>query len=146
MLHGGADDASGADALDAKHGARRRALWLGHVAKCGATAAWALGRWAEMHDFVDAMEDDDAGKPFYRAVLALRPGAAADPARAVELVDEARRLLHPAFAALVGESYKRARGGRADASFARSRARGRARARGRERQRSRRRRAGTGRW
>ena len=80
------------------------------AANVGARAAWALGRWAEMRDFVDAMEDDDAGKPFYRAVLALRPGAAADPGRAVELVDEARRLLHPAFAALVGESYKRAYG------------------------------------
>ena len=56
------------------------------------------------------MEDQDAGKPFYRAVLALRPsgvdGCEALLIDALRLVDEARKLLHPAFAALVG-GYKR---------------------------------------
>ena len=69
-----------------------------------------------MGDFVRAMEDQDAGKPFYRAVLALRPSGVdgcdvrRSPVDALRLVDEARKLLHPAFAALVGESYKRAYG------------------------------------
>ncbi|KAH8049289.1 phosphatidylinositol kinase [Aureococcus anophagefferens] len=59
------------------------------------------------------MEDDDASKPFYRAILALRSRERLEPARideAVDLVDDARRLLHGSFAALVAESYKRAYG------------------------------------
>ena len=84
------------------------------AANVGARAAWALGRWSEMGDFVRAMEDQDAGKP-YRAVLALRPSGVdgrdvrRSPVDALRLVDEGV-LLHPAFAALVGESYKRAYG------------------------------------
>lgn len=86
------------------------------AANVGARAAWALGRWAAMGDFVRAMDDSDAGKPFYRAVLALRPvgndvcEVRRSPSDALRLVDDCRKLLHPAFAALVGESYKRAYG------------------------------------
>ena len=49
-------------------------------------------------------------------MLALRPSGVdgcdvrRSPVDALRLVDEARKLLHPAFAALVGESYKRAYG------------------------------------
>jgi len=81
------------------------------AANVGARAAWALGRWGEMEHFARAMEDGDASKPFYRAVLALRPGAeAADLDAAASLVDDARRLATPALAALVSESYARAYG------------------------------------
>ncbi|KAH8096050.1 phosphatidylinositol kinase [Aureococcus anophagefferens] len=91
----------------------RETRLLMKAANVGARSAWALGRWGEMTNFVAAMEDDDASKPFYRAILALRSLRRLEPARideAVDLVDDARRLLHGSFAALVAESYKRAYG------------------------------------
>lgn len=90
---------------------RREARLLVKAATVGARAAWSLGRWDDMESFVAAMENDDGSKSFYRAILALKPtdsGKTTDFDLVAELVDDARRRLHSAFAALVAESYKRA--------------------------------------
>ncbi|KAM7479086.1 hypothetical protein LguiA_027299 [Lonicera macranthoides] len=92
------------------------------MAPMAASAAWNLGEWDQMHEYVSRLDDGDETKlrvlgntaatgdggsngTFFRAVLLVRRGKY-DEAR--EYVERARKCLATELAALVLESYERA--------------------------------------
>ncbi|XP_038877543.1 serine/threonine-protein kinase TOR isoform X1 [Benincasa hispida] len=92
------------------------------MAPMAASAAWNMGEWDQMAEYVSRLDDGDETKlrslgntaasgdgsssgTFYRAVLLIRKGKY-DEAR--EYVDRARKCLATELAALVLESYERA--------------------------------------
>ncbi|XP_023553781.1 serine/threonine-protein kinase TOR [Cucurbita pepo subsp. pepo] len=92
------------------------------MAPMAASAAWNMGEWDQMAEYVSRLDDGDETKlrslgntaasgdgsssgTFYRAVLLVRKGKY-DEAR--EYVDRARKCLATELAALVLESYERA--------------------------------------
>ncbi|KGN43836.1 serine/threonine-protein kinase TOR [Cucumis sativus] len=92
------------------------------MAPMAASAAWNMGEWDQMAEYVSRLDDGDETKlrslgntaasgdgsssgTFYRAVLLVRKGKY-DEAR--EFVDRARKCLATELAALVLESYERA--------------------------------------
>ena len=81
------------------------------MAALAAHAAWHLGEWDEMAQYVGAMattdSPDTSSGAFLSAVLSVRRG---DYGVAKACVERARELLGAELAALVGESYERAYG------------------------------------
>ena len=69
------------------------------VAPLAARAAWSLGEWRRMREFVTYTEETSLQGAFYRAVLALHELAYDDAAR---YIHDARRVLADEFAASAG--------------------------------------------
>ncbi|KAL6771425.1 TOR1 [Auxenochlorella protothecoides x Auxenochlorella symbiontica] len=80
------------------------------LAPVAAHAAWQLGEWKCMEDYVDVIKHQQAGSSegaFLSAVLHVKKE---DYTAAMVDVDQARELLGTELSALVGESYERAYG------------------------------------
>ena len=80
------------------------------MAPIAAHAAWQLGDWGQMKQFVDIINREQSNNSegaFLSAVLSLKHG---DHPGALLHVERARELLGTEVAALVGESYERAYG------------------------------------
>eukprot|EP00742_Colponemidia_sp_Colp-10_P007030 GILJ01007544.1.p1 GENE.GILJ01007544.1~~GILJ01007544.1.p1 ORF type:complete len:2402 (-),score=355.14 GILJ01007544.1:281-6541(-) len=75
------------------------------VAPLAAAAAWNLGQWDLMEDYVSAMEEDRVDGSFFRSVLAIYKD---DYEVCQTYINRCRELLDTELTALVGESYNRA--------------------------------------
>ncbi|KAI9225912.1 MAG: phosphatidylinositol kinase Tor2 [Piptocephalis tieghemiana] len=75
------------------------------MAALAASAAWGMGAWSRMDDYIGCMKKDSADRGFFRAILAVHRH---DFALAQRLVDNTRDLLDTELTALVAESYSRA--------------------------------------
>lgn len=75
------------------------------IAPLAAAAAWGLGQWESMQDYVSSMKLDSTDGVFFRAVLAIHRNHYAE---AQLNIDKTRDLLDTELKALVGESYSRA--------------------------------------
>ncbi|KAI8813143.1 armadillo-type protein [Cladochytrium replicatum] len=78
---------------------------LRKIAPWGAAAAWGVGQWDQMEEYIGAMKQETPDSVFFRAILSLHrnlfPQAAA-------YIEKTRELLDTELMALVGESYSRA--------------------------------------
>nr|QHX41461.1 serine/threonine-protein kinase mTOR [Halisarca dujardinii] len=77
------------------------------MARMSAAAAWGLGQWAAMEQYVGMIAEGTVDGSFYRAVTCVQQG---HYPRARELISVARDVLDTELTALVGESYNRAYG------------------------------------
>uniref|UniRef100_A0A5S6QLG6 Serine/threonine-protein kinase TOR n=1 Tax=Trichuris muris TaxID=70415 RepID=A0A5S6QLG6_TRIMR len=75
------------------------------VARIAASAAWGLGQWDPMRDYVSVMNHSSVDGCFYQAVLAVEKGNFSD---AHSCIDTARDLIDTELTAMVSESYNRA--------------------------------------
>ncbi|RKP13354.1 hypothetical protein BJ684DRAFT_10183 [Piptocephalis cylindrospora] len=75
------------------------------MAALAASAAWGMGAWSRMDDYIGCMKKDSADRGFFRAILAVHRH---DFGLAQRLVDNTRDLLDTELTALVAESYSRA--------------------------------------
>ncbi|KAF9993671.1 phosphatidylinositol kinase- protein kinase tor1 [Entomortierella chlamydospora] len=74
------------------------------MASFAAAAAWGLGQWELLDEYISAMQDN-SDKAFFRAILALHRNQFAE---AEKYIDKTRNMLDTELTALVGESYNRA--------------------------------------
>ncbi|KZV98444.1 phosphatidylinositol 3-kinase [Exidia glandulosa HHB12029] len=74
------------------------------IAPLGAAAAWALGDWDELEDFVLGMDPDSVDRQFYAAVHAVHRGQFATAAKHISV---ARSVLDPDLTALIIDDYER---------------------------------------
>jgi serine/threonine-protein kinase mTOR len=87
--------------------------YMAEVQKLGANAAWMLGKWDKMEEFLDgeqkAVDPKDVvlehNISFYQAVLAIH---SQDYPKAVSLINDIRATISGSIAALLSESYSRA--------------------------------------
>ncbi|KAK9433284.1 armadillo-type protein, partial [Lipomyces doorenjongii] len=77
------------------------------IAPLAAAAAWGLGQWDRMAQYINVMKVESPDRSFFHAILSLHRNHFEDAA--VHIV-KARDLLITELAALVGESYNRAYG------------------------------------
>lgn len=75
------------------------------IAPLAAAAAWNLGRWDVMNEYVVSMNENTVDGTFYRAILALHNERYND---AMQHINSCRALVDTELTALVGESYDRA--------------------------------------
>jgi FKBP12-rapamycin complex-associated protein len=75
------------------------------IAPVAAYAAWGLGRWREMEEYVVCMRTSSVETNFFGAVLNIWKGSYG---QANVYIEKCRDLLDKQLTALVGESYKRA--------------------------------------
>ncbi len=75
------------------------------IAPLAAAAAWGLGQWELMDDYITVMKVDSPDGAFFRAILAIHRNLFGD---AETYIDRTRDLLDTELKALVGESYNRA--------------------------------------
>ncbi|TPX35002.1 hypothetical protein SmJEL517_g02512 [Synchytrium microbalum] len=75
------------------------------ISSLASGAAWALGEWDVMEEYIDAMKQDSPDSAFFRAILALHRNFYPQSA---QYIDKTRDLLDTELMALVGESYNRA--------------------------------------
>ncbi|KAG2382353.1 hypothetical protein C9374_005555 [Naegleria lovaniensis] len=75
------------------------------MAPMAAAAAWNLGEWESMRNYVNILSEDTSEGAFFRAILAIHQK---DHNNAQILIDNTRKVLDTELAALVGESYNRA--------------------------------------
>ncbi|KFD55349.1 hypothetical protein M513_03689 [Trichuris suis] len=75
------------------------------VARIAAAAAWGLGQWDSMDDYVSVMNRSSVDGCFYQAVLAVQKRNFSD---AQVCIDTARDLIDTELTAMVSESYSRA--------------------------------------
>ena len=75
------------------------------VAPLAAAAAWGLGQWELMDDYIAAMKADSVDGAFFRSILAIHR---TNFTVAGQFIDKTRDLLDTELKALVGESYSRA--------------------------------------
>jgi FKBP12-rapamycin complex-associated protein len=76
-----------------------------HIAPLAATAAWGLGQWELMDNYLEAMKLQSADRSFFGAVLALHQNQFPE---ALVHIERAREGLDTELSALLGESYTRA--------------------------------------
>ena len=76
-----------------------------HIAPLAAAAAWGLGQWDLMDNYLEAMKDKSADRSFFGAILALHQNHFA---KALDQIERAREGLDTELSALLGESYTRA--------------------------------------
>nr|WIM49540.1 HIF1a pathway protein [Daphnia magna] len=76
-------------------------------ARMAAAAAWGLGKWTAMEEYVNFIPKETQDGAFYRSVLAIHRE---QYSQAQTLIDSARDLLDTELTALSGESYQRAYG------------------------------------
>ncbi|XP_059477089.1 serine/threonine-protein kinase mTOR [Neocloeon triangulifer] len=77
------------------------------MARMASAAAWGLGQWESMDQYVACIPRDTLDGAFYRAVLAVHRGQYTS---AQLLIDSARDLMDTELTAMAGESYQRAYG------------------------------------
>ncbi|KAF9172143.1 phosphatidylinositol kinase- protein kinase tor1 [Mortierella sp. AD011] len=70
-----------------------------------AAAAWGLGQWELLDDYVSVMQEESPDRAFFKAVLSLHRN---EFAMAEKLIEHTRTLLDTELTALVSESYSRA--------------------------------------
>jgi len=75
------------------------------MAPLAAAAAWNLGEWDSMQEYVEVMPGDSVDGTFFRAVFNLHMDRYEE---AQNFINKTRALLDTELRALVGESYKRA--------------------------------------
>ncbi|KAJ3106200.1 phosphatidylinositol kinase- protein kinase tor1 [Phlyctochytrium planicorne] len=75
------------------------------IAPLAAGAAWGLGQWGMMNDYINMMKADSPDSAFFRAILALHHNLYP---QAAQFIEKTRELLDTELMALVGESYNRA--------------------------------------
>src|SRR5437868_15289016 len=75
------------------------------IATLAAAAAWGLGQWELMDDYISVMKQASPDRSFFGAILALHRNQFEDAAKHIE---KAREGLDTELSALVGESYNRA--------------------------------------
>ncbi|CDS00383.1 hypothetical protein [Sporisorium scitamineum] len=76
-----------------------------HMAPLAAAAAWSLGQWDSMDDYISAMRSDSSERSFYRAILHTHRS---QRAAANKQIAKARESLDSELTALISESYGRA--------------------------------------
>ena len=77
------------------------------IAPLAAAAAWGLGQWELMDNYLEAMKAHSPDRSFFGAILALHNNQFPS---AVEHIEKAREGLDTELSALLGESYTRAYG------------------------------------
>lgn len=77
------------------------------IAPLAAAAAWGLGQWDLMDNYLDAMKSQSPDRSFFGAILSLHRNHFP---RASEHIEKAREALDTELSALLGESYNRAYG------------------------------------
>ncbi|KAJ3083694.1 phosphatidylinositol kinase- protein kinase tor1, partial [Quaeritorhiza haematococci] len=75
------------------------------IAPLAAAAAWGLGQWDLMDEYIAVMKQESPDSAFFRAILALHRNLYP---QAKQFIDKTRELLDTELMALVGESYNRA--------------------------------------
>jgi FKBP12-rapamycin complex-associated protein len=76
-----------------------------HIAPLAAAAAWGLGQWSLMDEYISVMKEHSPDRSFFGAILALHRNHFDEAAKHIE---KAREGLDTELSALVGESYNRA--------------------------------------
>ncbi|KAG0064947.1 phosphatidylinositol kinase- protein kinase tor1 [Linnemannia elongata] len=74
------------------------------MASFAAAAAWGLGQWELLDEYISAMQDN-SDRAFFKAILALHRNQFPE---AEKYIDKTRNMLDTELTALVGESYNRA--------------------------------------
>lgn len=74
------------------------------MASFAAAAAWGLGQWELLDDYISVMPDN-SDRAFFKAILALHRNQFS---QAEEFIERTREMLDTELTALVGESYNRA--------------------------------------
>ena len=77
------------------------------IAPLAAAAAWGLGQWELMDNYLDAMKAQSPDRSFFGAILSIQRD---QYQRASEYIEKAREGLDTELSALLGESYTRAYG------------------------------------
>ncbi|KAK7869671.1 hypothetical protein R5R35_010033 [Gryllus longicercus] len=77
------------------------------MSRMAAAAAWGVGQWDTMEQYVNCIPRDTQDGAFFRAVLAVHRD---EFYAAQQLIDSARDLLDTELTAMAGESYQRAYG------------------------------------
>ena len=77
------------------------------IAPLAAAAAWGLGKWEMMDNYLDAMKSQSPDRSFFGAILSIQRNQFD---RAAEYIEKAREGLDTELSALLGESYNRAYG------------------------------------
>lgn len=75
------------------------------IAPLAAAAAWGLGKWGLMDEYISVMKEHSPDRSFFGAILALHRNHFDEAAKHIE---KAREGLDTELSALVGESYNRA--------------------------------------
>eukprot|EP00158_Paraphelidium_tribonemae_P009901 Partr_v1_DN28994_c0_g1_i3_m24719 putative Phosphatidylinositol 3-kinase len=75
------------------------------IAPLGADAAWGLGQWEMMDDYISSMKSESPDGMFFKSILDIHRNLFAE---AGQCIDKTRALLDVELKALVGESYNRA--------------------------------------
>ncbi|KAF2097118.1 FAT-domain-containing protein [Rhizodiscina lignyota] len=75
------------------------------IAQLAASAAWGLGQWELMDNYLSIMKSSSPDKSFFAAILAIHRNQFED---ANKHIDKARGLIETELSALLGESYDRA--------------------------------------
>ncbi|EEB07626.1 phosphatidylinositol kinase Tor2 [Schizosaccharomyces japonicus yFS275] len=78
-----------------------------YIAPLAVAAAWGLGQWELMDDYISVMKSESPDKAFFRAIVSLHRSQYDEASR---YITKARDLLDTELTALVGESYNRAYG------------------------------------
>ena len=76
-----------------------------YIAPLAAAAAWGLGQWNFMENYVSAMKEQSTDRFFFGAILSLHQDNFPD---AIKNIENARAGLDTELSALLGESYTRA--------------------------------------
>ena len=76
-----------------------------HIAPLAAAAAWGLGQWGLMDEYIGVMKEHSPDRSFFGAILSLHRNHFEEAAKHIE---KAREGLDTELSALVGESYNRA--------------------------------------
>lgn len=87
--------------------------WMSEVQKLGANAAWMLGRWDSMEDFVEVETlssntvdvNLEQNRSFYQAIIAIHKQ---DYTKATDIINSTRGQLVDTVSSLLEENYSRA--------------------------------------
>ncbi|KAI8892612.1 FAT domain-containing protein, partial [Globomyces pollinis-pini] len=75
------------------------------IAPLASAAAWGMGEWNDMDDYISMMKEDSPDGAFFKAILSLHRNLFP---QAAKYINRTRDLLDTELTALVGESYNRA--------------------------------------
>ncbi|KAI8344851.1 armadillo-type protein [Chlamydoabsidia padenii] len=76
-----------------------------NMAPFAAAAAWGLGQWEQMEEYIALLKTESPDRTFFRAILAIHRNRYAE---AEKFINKTRDLLDTELTALLGESYNRA--------------------------------------
>ncbi|KAF1814810.1 TOR1 phosphatidylinositol 3-kinase [Eremomyces bilateralis CBS 781.70] len=79
--------------------------WRRHMAPLAAAAAWGLGKWDLMDQYLKTMKNTSPDRSFFGAILCIHRNQFDD---ALTLIERARGLIETELTALLSESYDRA--------------------------------------